>query len=62
MTTFEIIILILIYCFCYGYANLLLKQDNESRWDIVTRIVASVFIAIYVPMIIGFQIADKLNE
>lgn len=62
MTAFEFIILVLIYCFCYGYANSLLKIDNESRWDLATRIVASIFIAFYIPIIIGLQIGNKLNN
>ena len=61
MTPFEIIILVLIYCVCYGYAITILEIDDETRWDIVIRILASVFIAFYVPIIIGIQIGNKLN-
>ena len=62
MTPFEIIILILIYCFCFGYANAVLKADNESCRAITLRIVVRFILAFYIPMIIGIQIADKLND
>ncbi len=61
MTLFEIIILILIYLVCYGGAFTLLKIDDESNWDIAIRIVGSVIIAIFIPIIIGIQIANKLS-
>lgn len=62
MTSFEIIILVLIYCFCYGYANILLKLKNESIGDVVFRTLVSFIFAFYVPMIIGAEIANKLND
>lgn len=62
MTPFEIIILVLIYSFCYGYANTLMCVKNESRGDVIFRIFGSFIFAFYVPIIIGCQIADKLNE
>ena len=62
MTTFELIILTLIYLFCCGYAIVFLATDNESRWDIIIHAVASLFIAFYVPIFLGMQIADKLND
>ena len=62
MTPFEIIILILIYCFCYAYACTLLKKDNESCSNIVIHIIGSIIVAFYVPIIIGIQIANKLND
>lgn len=61
MTPFEVIILVLIYFFCYGYACKLLEMDDESRLDTTIRVVGSVFIAFYIPIIIGVQIANKLN-
>jgi len=62
MTPFEIIILIIIYFFFVGYANSLLKADDESRWDIAIRIVASFIAAFYIPIFIGLHIANKLNN
>ena len=62
MTPFEIIILILIYCPCYGYALTLIEMDEESYLDITIRMVGSIIIAFYVPIIIGIQIAHKLND
>ncbi len=62
MTSFELIIFVLIYCFCYGYANRLLYVEYERFADRLYRIIASFIIAIYVPVIIGFQIANKLYE
>lgn len=62
MTPFEIIILTLIYCFCFGYANSILTIDTGSRWEIVIHIVGSVILAFFIPIIIGVQIANKLND
>lgn len=62
MTPFEVIILVLIYSFCYGYACKLLEIDDESRLDTAIRITGSVIIAFYVLLIIGAQIANKLND
>ena len=62
MITFEIIILVLIYCFCYGYAFKLLEINDESCWDTAIRVIGSVVIAFYIPIIIGTQIANKLND
>lgn len=62
MTPFEIIILILIYGFCYGYAVTSLKIKVESYWDVILLLVAGIFIAFYVPIIIGIQIGMKLND
>jgi len=61
MTNFEIIILVLIYCFCYGCACKSLEMDDESGWYTIFRIIVSIFIAFYVPIIIGMKIANKLN-
>ena len=62
MTTFEIIILVLIYCFCYGYAAKILEVNDESLADIICRTLASFLIAFYVPIIIGTDFANKLNN
>lgn len=62
MTPFEIIILVLIYCFCYGYANNLMHMKNENFEDGVLRVIWSFIVAIYVPLIIGYNVANKLNE
>lgn len=62
MTPFEFIILVLIYCFCYGYALTLVEIDDEDWWDKTFHVIGSAFIAFYVPMIIGIQIANKLND
>lgn len=62
MTCFEVIVLVLIYCFCYGYANYLLRIEDENFVYTLLRIIWSFIIAFYVPAIIGYQLGNKLNE
>jgi hypothetical protein len=62
MTPFEIIVLVLIYLFCYGYALEMLKLSNEGCADVVFHVIGSCIIAFYVPIIIGAEIANKLNN
>ena len=61
MTAFEILIISCIYLFCYGYA-LAMFIEEKYTWLRVAWAIASLAVALYVPLFIGVEISEKLNS
>lgn len=61
MTLFEIIIIGFIYLFCYGYiVAMFIKEENI--WLRIFLVIASLVLALYVPLFIGGAVSEKLNN
>ena len=61
MAAFEILIISCIYLFCYGYA-LAMFIEEKNTWFRLAWAIASLAVALYVPLFIGGAVSEKLNS